>query len=35
MIQFILRKATIEDVPSLIKLCKETILEVYGQILPK
>lgn len=35
MVQFILRRATIKDVPSLIKLCKETILEVYGQILPR
>jgi ribosomal-protein-alanine N-acetyltransferase len=32
MIQF--RKAVKEDIPKLIKLFKETILEVYGQILP-
>jgi GNAT superfamily N-acetyltransferase len=32
MIQF--RKAVTEDIPKLIKLFKETILEVYGQILP-
>lgn len=29
------RKAAIEDVPDLIKLLKETIVEVYGQILPR
>ncbi len=28
------RKATKMDVPNLIKLCRETIVEVYGQILP-
>ncbi|RQW79643.1 MAG: GNAT family N-acetyltransferase [Methanothrix sp.] len=32
MIQF--RKAVKEDVPKLIKLFKETAVEVYGQILP-
>ncbi len=32
MIQF--RKAVKEDIPNLIKLFRETILEVYGQILP-
>ena len=34
MIQFELRKATKEDIPNLVKLCKETVVEVYGQILP-
>jgi len=34
MIQFEFRKAAKEDVPKLIKLCKETIVEVYGKILP-
>jgi [ribosomal protein S18]-alanine N-acetyltransferase len=34
MIQFKFRKAAKEDVPKLIKLCKETIVEVYGKILP-
>lgn len=28
------RKAAIEDIPKLIKLCKETVVQVYGQILP-
>lgn len=28
------RKAADEDVPKLIKLCKETVVQVYGQILP-
>jgi ribosomal protein S18 acetylase RimI-like enzyme len=28
------RKATEEDVPKLITLCRETIVQVYGQILP-
>ncbi|OPY50031.1 MAG: putative acetyltransferase [Methanosaeta sp. PtaU1.Bin112] len=32
--QIIFRKAAIEDAPNLIKLCKETIVQVYGQILP-
>lgn len=35
MIQFEFRKAVEEDVPNLIKFFKETIMEVYGQILPK
>ena len=34
MIRFEFRKAAKEDIPNLIKLCKETIVEVYGQILP-
>ena len=34
MMQFVFRKAAKEDVPNLIMLCKETIVEVYGQILP-
>ncbi|VVB71765.1 Acetyltransferase (GNAT) domain protein [uncultured archaeon] len=29
-----IRKAVKEDIPNLIKLFKETILDVYGQILP-
>ncbi|MDD4650720.1 MAG: GNAT family N-acetyltransferase [Methanothrix sp.] len=29
------RKATEEDVPKLIKLCKETVVRVYDQILPR
>lgn len=29
------RKAVVDDVPDLIKLLKETIVEVYGQILPR
>ena len=32
---FKFRKAVREDVPSLIEFLKETILEVYGQILPR
>lgn len=35
MIQFEFRKAALEDVPNLIQLFKETIVEVYGQILPR
>lgn len=34
MIQLKFRKAVDEDVPNLIRLLKETIMEVYGQILP-
>jgi len=34
MIRFEFRKAAKEDIPDLIKLCRETIVEVYGQILP-
>jgi len=34
MAQFSLRKATKEDVPSIVKLCKDTISVVYGPFLP-
>ena len=33
MTEFTLREAAREDMPSLIRLCKETIYEVYGPIL--
>ena len=32
--QIKIRKAAEEDIPKLIKLCKETVVQVYGQILP-
>jgi hypothetical protein len=35
MVQFKLRKAVEEDIPSLVALFRETILEVYGQILSR
>lgn len=35
MIQYNFRKAAHEDIPNLTKLCKETMREVYGQILPQ
>jgi hypothetical protein len=35
MMQFVFRKAVKEDVPKLIIFLKETIVEVYGQILAK
>jgi GNAT superfamily N-acetyltransferase len=35
IIQFEIRAAVEEDIPALIELFKETIPEVYGQILPK
>jgi len=31
---FSLRAATNSDVPSLVKLCKDTLVEVYGPIMP-
>ncbi len=34
MIKFEFRKAAKEDIPSLVKLCKETVVEVYGKVLP-
>ena len=34
MAEFALRKATREDVPSLVRLCKDTIEEVYGPFIP-
>jgi len=32
--QIKIRKADVEDIAKLIKLCKETVVQVYGQILP-
>lgn len=34
MAEFAIRRAAREDVPSLIRLCKETIPEVYGPFIP-
>lgn len=34
MSQFSLRAATKRDVPSLVKLCKDTLVDVYGPIMP-
>jgi GNAT superfamily N-acetyltransferase len=34
MTEFSLRKATREDVPSIVRLCKDTIPEVYGPFIP-
>jgi GNAT superfamily N-acetyltransferase len=34
MTQFSLRRAVREDVPSLVRLCKDTIPEVYGPFIP-
>lgn len=33
--QIKIRKADVEDIARLIKLCKETVVQVYGQILPR
>ncbi len=35
MAEFAIRKAAREDVPSLVRLCKETISEVYGPFIPQ
>jgi hypothetical protein len=35
VIQYTFREAAVEDVPKIINLLNETIVEVYGQILPE
>ena len=34
MSEFVLRRAAKEDVPAIVRLCIETIPEVYGSIIP-
>ncbi len=34
MAEFLLRKAAREDVPTIVRLCKDTIVEVYGPFIP-
>ncbi|MGC9515849.1 N-acetyltransferase family protein [Methanocrinis sp.] len=35
MAEFSLRRAAREDIPSIVRLCKDTILEVYGPFIPR
>lgn len=35
MAEFSLRRAAREDVPAIVRLCKETISEVYGPFIPE